>query len=170
MTTPALQIDPPDCLVWNGRRYNCALGFGGLSTNKFEGDGATPVGRFPLRRVFYRADRIKKPKTQLKVQALRPRDGWCDDPSHQAYNKLISRPFPFSHEHLWREDNIYDLIVEIGYNDMPVISGKGSAIFIHIAWPSYASTKGCIALQKNDLVDLLRACGPETDLIIPRPY
>ena len=166
---PVIHVHPPHHLAWRDHRYRCALGWGGLSKDKFEGDGTTPVGQFPLRRVFYRPDRIAKPNTILPIHALSLNDAWCDDPSHRAYNQLVTRPFSASHECLWREDNVYDLIVEIGYNDAPVIAGKGSAIFIHISRPAYSSTRGCIALLKEDLLNLIETCRPKTNLIISAP-
>lgn len=71
------------------RALRCALGPAGRSAAKREGDGATPVGRFPLRRVLYRADRLPLPETGLPVQALDPGDGWCDDPADAAYNRPV---------------------------------------------------------------------------------
>ena len=162
-----LRIAPPDQLIWDGQTYRCALGKGGIRLNKREGDGTTPAGRFALRRLFYRADRLPTPETALLVQALTPEDGWCDDPTHQAYNQLVTRPFSASHEGLWRTDNVYDLIVQIGYNDDPIRAGNGSAIFIHIARPDYEATEGCVALRRDHLLKVLRGCGPETTLTIP---
>ena len=164
-----LRIVPPDQLIWNGQLYPCALGKGGIRSEKREGDGATPVGHFTLRRLFYRPDRLPSPKTGLILQALMPEDGWCDDPNHSAYNQLITRPFPASHERLWRDDHVYDLIVEIGYNDDPIYTGYGSAIFMHIAEPDYKATAGCVALRQDHLLEILRSCGPETVLAIPAP-
>ena len=166
---PSICIDPPDHLIWNKNRYRCALGWAGLKKNKSEGDGTTPVGRFPLRRVFYRADRLTKPKTRLIVRALQPDDGWCNDPSSvNYYNQFVTLPFIPSHERLWREDEIYDIIVEIGYNDAPAVAGKGSAIFIHIARPNYSPTRGCVALCRQDLITILETCEYKTDIFIPQ--
>ena len=166
---PSICVDPPDHLIWNRKRYRCALGWAGLKKDKCEGDGATPIGRFPLRRVFYRADRLAKPKTRLSVRALQPYDGWCDDPSSvNYYNQLVSLPFIPSHERLWRKDEIYDIIVEVGYNDAPALAGKGSAIFIHIAQPTYSPTRGCIALCRQDLITILEGCEYKTDIFIPQ--
>ena len=164
-----LRIEPPDQLIWSGQNYPCSLGAGGIRYDKREGDGATPVGCFPLRRLFYRSDRLPTPETGLIVQALRPEDGWCDDPTHSAYNQLITRPFSASHEQLWRDDNVYDLIVQIGYNDDPIRAGYGSAIFMHIARPDYEATEGCIALHQNHFLEVLLDCGPGTALSITAP-
>ncbi|MDH5749854.1 MAG: L,D-transpeptidase family protein [Rhodospirillales bacterium] len=147
-------------MLWNGRNIRCALGRGGVGRTKREGDGQTPAGRLPLRRVLYRPDRLAAPETALPVRALDERDGWCDDPNDPAYNTLIRLPHPAHHEKLWRDDSLYDLIVELGYNDAPVVPGSGSAIFLHLAKPDYAPTEGCVAVAREDLLLLLRACGP----------
>lgn len=143
-------------LLWGGARYRCALGRGGLVEDKREGDGATPIGRFALRRVMYRPDRMASPETRLPVSALAPTDGWCDDPDDPEYNRHVRLPHPARCETLWRQDGIYDLIVTIGHNDNPTIPGHGSAIFIHIARPGYGPTEGCVALSRADLLGLLR--------------
>tara|TARA_R110002126_G_scaffold26783_8_gene90053 strand:+ start:22 stop:528 length:507 start_codon:yes stop_codon:yes gene_type:complete len=148
--------------------FRCALGRGGIRTDKREGDGATPVGTFPLRRLHVRADRMTLPKTGLPTRIIRPLDGWCDDPTDAAYNTLVTLPFIASCEVMWREDEVYDLVVEIGYNDAPPIADAGSAIFMHIAKPDYAPTEGCVALNANDLKQLLATCTPTTEIeIVP---
>ncbi len=147
-------------------RVRCALGRGGIAEKSGEGDGITPLGAFPLRRVFYRPDRIERPATGLAVVALREHHGWCDDLADAAYNSLISLPFAASHEIMWRDDGLYDLVVETGYNDRPVIAGKGSAIFIHIARPQYAPTEGCVAMAREDLLEMLAGCGCGDRLVI----
>lgn len=138
----------------------CALGTGGVMSaeTKREGDGASPIGAWPVRRVFYRPDRVAEPETGLQTLALTEQDGWCDDPAHPLYNRLVTLPFPASHEKLWRDDHVYDLIVELGHNDDPPVPGMGSAIFMHLARPDYAPTEGCVALAESDLRTLLRAC------------
>lgn len=152
---------------WPGRIAPCAIGEGGIKRDKREGDGATPAGRWPLRAVLYRPDRVQRPATALPVRALAPEDGWCDDPADPAYNRRITRPYGTRHEALWRDDAIYDLIVPLGYNDDPPIAGRGSAIFLHIARADYSGTAGCIALARGDLEALLRAAAPGDVLIIP---
>ena len=146
-------------LSWDGQRVRCALGRGGLRTDKREGDGATPIGSFALRRIFYRADRLPPPATGLPVQPLAPDMGWCDDPADAAYNRQVALPFAGRHERLWRDDDLYDLVAVIGYNDNPPVPGLGSAIFLHLARPDWAPTEGCVALARADLLMLLAACG-----------
>ena len=157
---------PPGHLSWNANAMRCALGRGGIDGDKKEGDGVTPLGCFPLRRVMYRADRMQAPKTGLEVRALGPDDGWCDDPREDSYNRLISLPFSGSYETLWRQDHVYDVIVELGYNDDPVRSGLGSAIFLHVAQPDYRPTEGCVALGLEDLLVLLEPCDETARLTV----
>lgn len=141
----------------DGVRCRCALGPSGVVTDKHEGDGATPAGVFHLRRVHYRPDRGAKPTTGLPMRAIESHDGWCDDPADAAYNTLVTRPIDASHETMWRDDALYDLVVEIGYNDDPPVPGQGSAIFMHIAREGYAPTEGCVALARADLERVLAA-------------
>ncbi len=143
-----------------GRKFRCALGRAGVRRTKREGDGATPAGRFPLRRVLYRADRLEQPPaTKLPLEALNPADGWCDDPNDPSYNRQIRVPHAGRHERLWRDDGLYDLIVVLGHNDDPPRPGHGSAIFLHVARPDYGPTEGCIAVALEDLRAMLVDCG-----------
>ncbi|MGA2951066.1 MAG: L,D-transpeptidase family protein [Caulobacteraceae bacterium] len=141
------------------RRYApCSMGRSGVKAPPFkvEGDGVSPVGTWPLRRVLYRADRIREPDTGLPIAPIAADDGWCDAPDDPNYNRQIKLPYPASAEALWREDEVYDLIVVLGYNDSPVVPGAGSAIFLHVASPDHYFTEGCFALEFEDLQELLR--------------
>ena len=152
-----LLVDPAGTARWGERRMRCALGRDGVRAHKREGDGATPAGAWPMRRLLYRADRLALPPTRLAAAALTPADGWCDDPADPRYNTAVPLPCDASAEALWREDGVYDLIVPLGYNDAPVVPGRGSAIFLHVAKADYAPTEGCIALAREDLLAVLRA-------------
>jgi len=140
--------------------FRCALGRGGVRAAKREGDGATPAGTFPLRRVLYRADRLAAPRTGLDVAAIARDDGWCDDPADPLYNCPVRLPFAAGHEKLWRDDALYDVIVVLGHNDDPPVPGAGSAIFLHVARPDYGPTEGCVALALDDLLVVLADCAP----------
>ncbi len=144
-------------LVFQGRTYRCALGRGGVRADKEEGDGATPLATLPLRRVYFRADRVKIPAAAVPREALAPDDGWCDDPTQRAYNQPVRLPFGGSHEELWRRDGLYDIVGVLGWNDDPVERRRGSAIFLHVARPDYGPTEGCVALALPDLVAVLAA-------------
>lgn len=140
-----------------GVTYRAALGRGGVRADKREGDGATPLGLLPLRRVLYRADRVAPPECAVSIEPLAPSDGWCDDPSDTHYNRMQMLPYDASCEQLWRSDGLYDVIGILGWNDAPVLAGRGSAIFLHVAYPDYAPTDGCIALALSDLRHILAA-------------
>lgn len=131
--------------------FTAAIGKGGIKADKQEGDGATPLATLRLVRVLYRPDRETPPATTAPVQALTPTDGWCDDPALAAYNEPVRLPVDGSAETLWRDDNLYDIIGVLDWNLAPVIPGRGSAIFLHIASPGYAPTEGCVALAPADL-------------------
>jgi len=157
-------------LRFNGREYTCVLGRAGIVPAKHEGDGGTPAGRFPLREVRYRADRVALPKTGLPVVKTNPDDGWCDDPADAAYNRLVRLPYRADAEAMWREDNAYDVLAVIGYNDAPPVPGAGSAIFLHVARAApdgaLLPTAGCIALKEDDLLAVLAGCRRGTTIDI----
>jgi len=145
---------------WGGRSFRCALGPAGIAAEKREGDGTTPAGRYPLRRLLYRPDRLAPPPTGLPLLPISPADGWCDDPGDPLYNRPVRLPYVARHERLWLASAVYDLIVVLGHNDDPVQPGAGSAVFLHVARPDYAPTGGCIALSKPDLLAVLATAGP----------
>ncbi len=151
---------------WGGWRVRCAFGRGGFTREKREGDGATPVGAWPMCRLLYRADRLSRPVTRLPASAIGPEDGWCDDPADPAYNRPVALPYAGRHERLWREDALYDLLVVLGHNDDPVVPGLGSAIFLHVARPDYGPTEGCVALARSDLERVLAEAGPGDRVIV----
>jgi L,D-peptidoglycan transpeptidase YkuD (ErfK/YbiS/YcfS/YnhG family) len=161
-----LEFVGPRTLICAGRRYDCTIGSGGLKADKREGDGATPIGQFALRAVFYRPDRIAPPETQLPLHAILPDDLWCDDPGHPLYNQRTRQPFMPSAETLWRADHAYDLFVVIGHNDSPPLPGLGSAIFLHLKHEDDRPTAGCLALARQDLMELLPSLNPQSRLII----
>lgn len=152
-------VHPDGRLVVQGRTLRCALGSGGVvpAERKREGDGATPTGLLPLRRLHYRADRVAIPRCAVPRAPIGPDDLWCDAPAHPDYNRPVRRPFDASHEEMWRTDDLYDIVGELGWNDAPVVPGRGSAIFLHLARPDYGPTAGCVALSRPDLLAVLEA-------------
>lgn len=142
-------------LDWRSERIPCAIGRGGVPVHKVEGDSGTPAGTLPLRRVLYRADRIAVPATRLPRAPIGPDDGWCDDSNDMSYNRPVRLPHPGRHERLWREDGLYDLLAVLGWNDAPVVPGRGSAIFLHVARADLAPTEGCVAVSLAELRRLL---------------
>ena len=147
-------------------KFRCALGKGGIKQKEREGDFITPKGKFKLIKIYYRSDRIKKINSTLKKIKIKKNMGWCDDVSSNYYNKQIKINKKISHEKLHRKDNVYDIIVVLNYNLNPIIKGKGSAIFLHIAKKNYNKTQGCIALKKNELLSLISRIKKNTQIRI----
>lgn len=171
LVTPTSENPSRGILTLGDKVYPCALGKSGVADIKTEGDNKSPVGQFKLRSVYYRYDKLDEPiYCQVPLMALLKEDGWCDDPKDNAYNKSVMLPYHASAEALWREDDLYDVLVVLGYNDEPVMPGKGSAIFMHVAKDlgdsDYLGTQGCVSLTKEDLLEILPVLTPETSLKI----
>ena len=152
-------------LHFQGCSFPCALGRSGIAMEKREGDGVTPTGIFAMRALRYRRDRVPAPQSELPTQALKPEDGWCDAPNDPAYNQPVTLPYAASHETLWREDHLYDIVIMLGYNDDPVVPGNGSAIFFHLAKQKdglLQPTEGCVALALSDMLEVLKGVTPRT--------
>ncbi|MEM5583423.1 L,D-transpeptidase family protein [Roseibium sp. AS2] len=144
----------------------CALGRSGIVVRKREGDGGTPAGRFRLLNVCYRPDRGLPPATLLPVKPLTERSGWCDDPASPRYNRPVERPFGASHETMWRDDRLYDVVVILDCNMAPAVKGRGSAIFFHIAREDYRPTEGCVAVAPAHMRLILSRIGAAADMVI----
>ncbi len=165
-------------LDWGAGARRAAIGPGGIGVKQREGDGITPRGRFAVREIFYRADRLAPPDVQLPLRAIAPDDGWCDAPEDVNYNRPVKLPYRASAENMWRDDALYDLVAVMGYNDDPVVPGKGSAIFLHVARsvggsrsdnlkePDYAPTHGCVALAFADLLAALEQLQPGDAVVV----
>ena len=153
-------------LKYKNFKFRCALGKGGIKQKEREGDFITPKGKFKLIKIYYRSDRVKKINSTLKKIKIKKNMGWCDDVSSNYYNKQIKINKKISHEKLHRKDNVYDIIVVLNYNLNPIIKGKGSAIFLHVAKKNYNKTQGCIALKKNELLHLVSKIKKNTQIRI----
>jgi L,D-peptidoglycan transpeptidase YkuD (ErfK/YbiS/YcfS/YnhG family) len=143
-----------------------ALGRSGIKANKREGDGGTPHGRFRPLRLWWRADRLPRPRTLLPVRRIGPDDAWCEDPQDRRYNHPFRRSANEPGDRLRRDDNLYDMVIEIDHNTRPRVAGRGSAVFIHVARPGFAPTAGCVALRPRDLKALLSRINPKTRILI----
>lgn len=153
-------------LIAAGRAFRVALGRGGIRPGKREGDGATPPGRFRPLRLWWRADRLPHPRTTLPVRRIGPADAWCEDPGDRRYNRPFRRSANEPGDRLYRDDGLYDLIIEIDHNMRPRVAGRGSAVFIHVARPGLAPTAGCVALARPDLLRLLALVRRNTGISI----
>ena len=153
-------------LKYKNLKFRCALGKAGIKKKEREGDNVTPKGTFKITKIYYRHDKIKNIKTFIKKIKIKKNMGWCDDSTSSFYNRQIELPSQLSHERLYRNDNLYDLILVLNYNTNPIIKNKGSAIFIHIAKKYYRKTKGCIALSKENLIELVSKIKKKTKIKI----
>jgi len=159
-------INKSGYLKYRDLKFKCALGKSGIGNKKIEGDNITPKGVFRIVKIYYRKDRLKKLSSKFTLIEITKSMGWCDDPKSKKYNQLIKLPSQFSHEKLHRKDNIYDLILVLNYNIKPTIKNKGSAIFMHVAKKNYERTAGCIALNKNHLIYLIKEIKKKTIVLI----
>jgi L,D-peptidoglycan transpeptidase YkuD (ErfK/YbiS/YcfS/YnhG family) len=146
--------------------WRVALGGGGIKADKREGDGATPAGRFHPVRLWYRADRLPRPRTLLPVRRIGPGDAWSEDPADRRYNRPFHKSANEPGDRLRRHDTLYDLIIELDHNARPRVAGRGSAVFIHVARPGYGPTAGCITLNRNDLLALLAKLSRKTRILV----
>src|SRR5215470_6554882 len=142
------------------------IGRAGIRANKREGDGATPRGRFRLRRLWWRPDRSPKPLTLLPARRIDRVVAWCENARDRRYNRAFRRLANETGDRLWRDDHLYDVIIEIDHNTRPRVAGRGSAVFLHIARPDRSPTAGCIAFAAHDLRRLLPRLGPDTSILI----
>ena len=156
-------------LSFNGASYPCVFGRSGISepSKRRQGDGSTPAGTYALRKLWYRADKVPTITCALPTQIIHEQDGWCDDASSPDYNRHVLLPFAGGHQELFRpNDDLYDLVLEIGYNDNPAVPGLGSEIFMHVAREAMTPTAGCIALKKEDLVKVIADLNETSTLTI----
>ena len=149
-------------LIVGDYKVKCAIGKRGIRTKKKEGDLITPRGRFKIKYILYRNDRISNFKSKIRKSIIRKNMGWCDDSKSKQYNKLIKFPFHYSAEKLYRSDNIYDIILVLNYNSNPIRKNKGSAIIIHVAKKNYKDTAGCIAVSKQNLKNIIKKIDKKT--------
>ncbi len=164
-------------ILFKNKIYNCQLGIKGKFPiyKKKEGDFGTPIGKWKLGKIFLRTDKLPFLKTNKNIRKrilnVSKNSGWCDDISSRYYNKYFKIKksqlnMRIGHEALFRLDDVYDIIIEVKYNIRPIIKGKGSAIFIHCSFDDLRSTKGCIAMHKNDLIFILKNLKKDTILKI----
>jgi L,D-peptidoglycan transpeptidase YkuD (ErfK/YbiS/YcfS/YnhG family) len=158
-----ITIKNKDTLIVDDFSFKCSVGKNGIKTNKKEGDGTTPRGVFSIGELYYRADRLKKPKVKILTKIIKKTMGWCDDPKNSSYNKEIKIDNKTKHEKLYRRDSSYDCFIVINYNTKKIKPYMGSAIFIHLT-KNYNRTAGCIALKKKDFMIMLKIINKKTKI------
>ena len=150
-----IRLKNKDTLIIDEFNLKCSIGRGGLKKNKIEGDGSTPKGIFKIGTLYWRADRVKKPLTSLKCEAIRKNYVWCNDSRSKYYNRKVKISNKFRYEKIFRKDYKYNYFILIEYNYKKPIKNKGSAIFIHLT-KNYKKTNGCIALSEKDFLILIK--------------
>ena len=153
-------------LKYRNLKFRCSLGKAGISKKIVEGDNITPKGIYKIVKIYYREDRIKNIISKIKLIKIKNNMGWCDDPSSKKYNQLIKLPNKYRHEKLYRNDELYDIILVLDYNMNPIVKGKGSAIFLHLSKNLKNKTSGCVALRKKDMLELLKKIKKNTKIVI----
>jgi len=159
-------INKSGYLKYKNLKFRCALGKAGIGKKKIEGDSITPRGKFNIVKIYYRSDRVKKISSKYRLIRISKNMGWCDDPNSKSYNQLINLPTKYTHEKLYRKENVYDLLIVLNYNMSPIFKNKGSAIFIHIARQNYKKTSGCVAIKKPHLIKLIKTIKKNTKVVI----
>ncbi len=147
-------------------KLRCAIGRNGLIEDKKEGDSCTPIGIFKFNKIYYRGDKLGKINFKIDSSIIQKNDGWCDDVESNLYNQYIQFPFKNSAEHLYRDDDIYDIVCVLSYNTSPIKRGLGSAIFLHIAKPNFVGTEGCVAIDKKSLFEISQNLTSDSSIII----
>ena len=153
-------------LTFKNYKAKCAIGKKGIGSKKKEGDLITPRGKYKVKYILYRKDRIKKIQSEMRIIKIEKNMGWCDDPRSRNYNKLIKLPSSYKHEKLFKKENIYDIILVLNYNMRPIKKNKGSAIFIHVSKKNFKKTEGCVAIQKRDLLKIVKEIKKNTKVMI----
>ena len=152
-------------LTFNNYRAKCSIGKRGIGIKRKEGDLITPKGKYKIKYILYRKDRVKF-QSKIKKIIITKKMGWCDDPNSKQYNKLVKLPSVYKYEKLYKKENIYDIILVLNYNMNPIVKNKGSAIFIHVAKKNYKKTEGCVAIEKKQLVKIAKDLKKNTKVLI----
>lgn len=147
--------------------FRCALGRSGISANKREGDGATPLATMRVLGGYFRRSRFPI-RSALQLGAITPDLGWCDLPTDRNYNRPVRLPYRASHEEMLRGDGLYDAVIVLDWNITPRRRGRGSAIFLHLARPGFQPTEGCVAVSRRTMAWLLPRLSARTVLKVAR--
>jgi L,D-peptidoglycan transpeptidase YkuD (ErfK/YbiS/YcfS/YnhG family) len=153
--------------VGKGVVFPCALGRGGISAGKREGDGATPLAAMRLLQGYLRGRSFGR-RTALPLTLIRPDLGWCEVPGDRNYNRPVKIPYGASHETMLRPDGLYDAVILLDWNIRPRRRGRGSAIFFHLARPDFSPTAGCVAVSRAVMARLLPLLSKRTVLAVRR--
>ncbi|EFG2886012.1 hypothetical protein BO068_005215 [Escherichia coli] len=148
-------------------RFPCALGRGGITSNKREGDGGTPLASMRLLSGYLRRGRFQA-RSRLPLSMMAADLGWCEVPDDRNYNRPVRMPYAASHETMMRHDNLYDACIVLDWNIRPRRRGRGSAIFFHLARPGFTPTQGCVAVTHRVMARLLPLLSRRVTLVVTR--
>jgi L,D-peptidoglycan transpeptidase YkuD (ErfK/YbiS/YcfS/YnhG family) len=149
--------------------FPCALGRGGITAAKREGDGATPLAAMRILAGYFRDDHFAGARrTRLAMTPIGPDLGWCEVPQDRNYNRPVRIPYGASHERMRRDDQLYDVCLVLDWNIRPRVRGRGSAIFFHLARPGFTPTQGCVAVSARTMARLLPLLSDRTTVKVVR--
>ena len=160
-----ITIKNKNTLILDDFKFKCCVGKYGITKYKVEGDKKTPKGTYGLDNLYFRKDKFPKLDTKLKTIPITKKMGWCDDVKNKNYNKLIRVSNKIKHEKIFRKDSNYDLMIPIKYNMISPKKNRGSAIFLHLT-KNYKKTLGCVAIQKKDMLILVKLIDKKTKIKI----
>jgi L,D-peptidoglycan transpeptidase YkuD (ErfK/YbiS/YcfS/YnhG family) len=150
------------CWRLAGGPYPARLGANGISANRREGDGTTPVGTFPIGRTMYGVS--PNPGVRFRYVRLRCGDWWVEDPRSPLYNSFrrtpcgTAPPFRTTTPDMSKDPRAYAHLAVVEFNMRPVVPGRGSGIFLHAM--KDGPTAGCVSLALPQLRTVLRWLRP----------
>ncbi len=149
--TRGTDTDPWTAVV----QSSAVMGWAGMSNDRHEGDGTTPIGFFKLDTPFGRRPALQGfPADYQEIMVSRKNQFWSDNTNRLETSDNASAQ---SGERLYEDwaSGIYSYCLNTGFNSA-YVKGVGSAIFLHCTKPGKPSTAGCIAMDENAMTAILR--------------
>jgi len=143
----------------------CVVGEGGLvaASLKREGDKCTPIGVFPLRYGLFDSGAVPDFGRGLAFPFVPASADMIWEEEGENYNRLVrvaAKDRPDERLTRKRDEPLFDVIVPIGFNDAVPEAGRGSALFIHAARADMRGTAGCVAVPRDQILELARRLVP----------
>ena len=66
-----INLKNKDTLIIDEFKFKCCIGKNGITNHKIEGDKFTPRGKFKIGMLYYRADKVPKPLTNIKTKIIK---------------------------------------------------------------------------------------------------
>ncbi|MBM7095473.1 SH3 domain-containing protein [Bacillus sp. H-16] len=148
--------------TWNKEMStNGFVGSNGVSANKVEGDRKAPTGAYRLGFAFG----TENPGTKKSFRQITDNSYWISNVNDPEYNTWQERESSHAHdEHLIKYRDQYKYAMVINYNTHNPVSGKGSAIFLHIS--NGTPTLGCVSVPEAQMRMLMQELGDNAYIII----